>query len=383
MRTIRIHSKMAIVVFFAVIVGAAGVVWWLLDSDTPTSPQQVIEDACTGLDDYEYGIFTAEGISPARWSMTIEFTPTEFRMLTYDEDGVMRLETIAITTAPPAGSRSTYGVTTYKRGRDPAGIEWGDWNVETLPGLPELSDNDFCGYSSDEISNIQYVGLETINEVTARHYTSTVDGRSWEIWVASDGIPVRTKLIDGSTVIVGTFSQERPASITAPVSTPDPEPATTPKPTAEPTVEPTSEPGETTEDASTPVPTTPPDPIDPPEPTLSEAWLEPDPETITFDGQWRQFNVGGNLADVSLEINVFGLQGEPISTGAIELTQSSRLIPAINACEDTYYIGFDVGAGDTIHLVGCIPGTVIIRLEDPANDYALLQEYTVTVASGP
>ena len=116
----------------------------------------------------------------------------------------------------------------------------------------------------------------------------------------------------------------------------------------------------------------------------ADAWLEPDPETITFDGQWRQFAIRGNGLDgVDLGINVISYPDGPSSTGAVELESRSSLPSAADACRTTYYSGYAVSVGYTFHLVGCQAGTVIIELNDPANDYALLRRYTVTVSGGP
>jgi hypothetical protein len=37
----------------------------------------------------------------------------------------------------------------------------------------------------------------------------------------------------------------------------------------------------------------------------------------------------------------------------------------------------------SLSLVGCREGTVVIELRDPANVWALLKRYTVTVDAGP
>ena len=115
-----------------------------------------------------------------------------------------------------------------------------------------------------------------------------------------------------------------------------------------------------------------------------DAWLEPDPTTVTFDGgQWRQFAIRGTgLERVSLLINVFDPNG-PSSTGAVELESRRSLPSASDACRTTYSTGYTKRVGNTFSLVGCEAGTVIIRLQDTANDYALIREYTVTVSGGP
>ena len=107
-------------------------------------------------------------------------------------------------------------------------------------------------------------------------------------------------------------------------------------------------------------------------------------ETITFDGQWRQFAIRGTgLERVDLAINVINYPDGPSSTGAVELESGSSLPSATDACRTTYYTGYTMSVDWTFSLVGCQAGTVIIRLSDPANDYAVLREYTVTVSGGP
>ncbi len=105
---------------------------------------------------------------------------------------------------------------------------------------------------------------------------------------------------------------------------------------------------------------------------------------MTFaNGQWREFTLRGTgLERISLSINVFNPDG-PSSTGAVELDSSSVLPSASDACLTTSYPGYSVSVGYTFSLVGCEPGTVIIRLQDRDNDYALIREYTVTVSGGP
>ena len=85
---------------------------------------------------------------------------------------------------------------------------------------------------------------------------------------------------------------------------------------------------------------------------------------------------------INLSINVFNPRG-PTSTGAVELGSSSSLPSASDACLAMYYSGHGVSVGYTFALVGCEAGTVIIRLEDRDNDYALIRDYAVTVSRGP
>ena len=92
---------------------------------------------------------------------------------------------------------------------------------------------------------------------------------------------------------------------------------------------------------------------------------------------------GIGLERVNLLTNVSVYPDGPSSTGAVELDSSSVLPSASDACQTTYYTGYAMSIDRTFNLVGCQAGTVIIRLSDPANDYALIREYTVTVSGGP
>ena len=67
----------------------------------------------------------------------------------------------------------------------------------------------------------------------------------------------------------------------------------------------------------------------------------------------------------------------------MELTSRRSLPSASAACRNTYYSGYNANVGYTFHLVGCRAGTVILRLADPTNDYAVIREYTITVSGGP
>ena len=89
------------------------------------------------------------------------------------------------------------------------------------------------------------------------------------------------------------------------------------------------------------------------------------------------------MDDVKFSINVINYPDGPNSTGAVELDSRSSLPTASDACRTTYFSGYAVSIGYTFHLVGCRAGTVILQLADPANDYAVLREYTITVSGGP
>ena len=123
--------------------------------------------------------------------------------------------------------------------------------------------------------------------------------------------------------------------------------------------------------------------LQPPTSTLepADAWLEPDPETVTFDGsEWREFTVRGTGVDrIDLGVNVW-----PGSTGAVGSTGSSSPPSVSEACESTSCTGYTLRDGWTVRLVGCQAGTVIIQLgRYVGDDYVLLRRYTVNVSGGP
>ena len=119
-------------------------------------------------------------------------------------------------------------------------------------------------------------------------------------------------------------------------------------------------------------------------PGAADAWLEPDPLGITFDGQWREFTIRGTgVESVELLTNVNNYPDGPSSTGAVELESYEPLPSASDACRKTYFSGYSVPVDFTFSLVGCRAGTVIIQLQNPADGYAVLREYTITVSGGP
>ena len=48
-----------------------------------------------------------------------------------------------------------------------------------------------------------------------------------------------------------------------------------------------------------------------------------------------------------------------------------------------HYSGYQMSVDQSLSLAGCREGTVVIELRDPANLWALLKRYTVTVDAGP
>ena len=143
---------------------------------------------------------------------------------------------------------------------------------------------------------------------------------------------------------------------------PSPVPAEEPTATPEPTETPTPEPG----------------------PQEDEAWLEPDPEGATLDGQWREFTVRApGVRRPEVAFNVIGYGGAPTSTGAVALSAADTPPDAGEACESASYGSLRVTEGGTFWLVGCEAGTVVIEILDPCNGRALLKRYSVAVSGGP
>ena len=192
-----------------------------------------------------------------------------------------------------------------------------------------------------------------------------------EFWVDSDGRRVQVKEIYPYYGVLTVYSGWGEKNVISTPVVPTPAATATPIPTAAPIPTDTPEP--------TPAPTATPAPA-----VSASAWLDPDPETVTFDGgQWRQFTIRGTgLDEVDFSINVINYPDGPSSTGAVELESGSSLPPASDACRKTYFSGYAVSIGFTFHLVGCQAGTVILRFEDPTNGHAIIREYTITVSGG-
>ena len=130
----------------------------------------------------------------------------------------------------------------------------------------------------------------------------------------------------------------------------------------------------------------PPEPEEPePEPTAERsAWLESNPENRPFVGEWQHFTLrGSGLDEVDLLVNVIGFDGAPSSTGAVGYATASPLPAVGEVCESADYSGHRISVDARFSLVGCREGTVVIKLLDPGDDWALLKRYTVTVNAGP
>lgn len=229
----------------------------------------------------------------------------------------------------------------------------------------------FCGYPLDIFANFVYNGEETTNGILTEKFTGIVDDEwdeldmQFEFWVDSSGKlrkKVVTMLDSGGYFDVTYSGWNEPNLVAAPQGVAQQTPMSTPTPTPEPTATPTPEPTNT------------------PTPAPADAWLEPDPTNITFDGQWRPFTVRGTgLAEVNVLVNVVG-RHETGSSGAVEITSSIPLPSATSACETTYYSGRAMAVDGNFNLVGCQAGTVLIHLAD---GFTVLREYTVAVSAGP
>ena len=168
---------------------------------------------------------------------------------------------------------------------------------------------------------------------------------------ASDG----TNSATASVHVTVTDANDAPVPTATPTATPTPTPMPTPMPTP------------------TPAPTSTPEPAD--------AWLDPDPETVTFDGsEWREFTVyGTGVERIDLGVNVW-----PGSTGAVGSTGGPSPPSVSEACESTSYTGYTLRDGWTVRLVGCRAGRVIIQVgQFVGGEYVMLRRYTFNVSGGP
>ena len=405
MRTIREHSRTVAFLSLVAVLAMVGMTWWLLAGSSPTNAQ-VIADACDGVDEAESGSMTGRNF-PAESHlavMTVDFNPAAARFST-TIDGVMVEQRIYIT--PPDstdGTRSASGKTVYQATQYDQVIEddgqLGEWTVEeTEITGQELPTDSFCGFAPGELSGLRYVGKETVNGVSSRHYTAIKesDGFTLDMWIGPNGLPVRFRSTapGGAGGLVADFSGwDEPNIITAPAgvtpaapvpgATATPAPTNTPDPTStlEPTAEPTPAPGPT--DAPAPAPTAEPALTPTPEPTATPrptntpapgAWLSPDPSTITLRGEWRVFRVRGT-GSVNLKINVLS----PGRKGTV-LHSDHRWPPPVSDPCNSPAPGatHSKDVGDSFRLVGCRSGKAVVQLLDPTNSNAVLREYVVKV----
>ena len=358
-------------------------VWQLFPQDT-ASAQAVLEDICEDLDvtGLERPAYPAYDVS--EWStfthqydetVTTTTTTTETQVTAYpyygrhereyDEDGALISEYFLVVrpdeetgnTARDTEGDETYSLTQYRRSTDDQGV-WKDWNVQSEPierspakasgAVTRDAPNLFCGVNVDErFTSFTYIGEETIGGVDTKHFVGIEDPLGdtdpdfikHEFWISLVAFPIQYKVErfmeveeywTDRLVSVSTYSgygQQNvvnpPGQAVVPTQTPAPTPEPTPEPTPLPTPEPTPEPT-----------------LEPTTTTATDAWLEPDPESITFDGQWRQFTIRGTgLDDVRFSTNVINHPDGPNSTGAVELDSRSSLPSASDACRNTYFSG--------------------------------------------
>ena len=402
----------------------AGLLAWQFLQDTAKA---AFDDACdpiTGEFEHASFVLTSNtvttrgpgsepelGRSVIRYNLSPHFARHETEV--WDE-GRRRSESIILVLADRSGTRGddaepAFSLVSYVREYDEDYNETG-WVTHSEPiGTKEAessgarsagSANIFCGMDVDEtFTEFEYLGEETIDGILTKHFTGLNRGEPesfvvrTDYWIGPNGLPVQrrvervqdvqmegipiTRLV-ATTKATGYGEQN---TITAPIqSTPTPTttaPNPTPTPVQQEAVTPTPSP------TSTPVPV----PTDTPEPTETpvpaSAWLEPDPETVTFDGsEWLEFTVHGTGVDhIDFGVNVW-----PGSTGAVGSTGGSSPPSVSEACESTSYTGYTLRDGWTVRLVGCQAGTVIIRLGEYVGDdydYVLFRQYTVTVSGGP
>ncbi len=387
---------------------------------TAVSDQEAIEDVCAddfthpNWDHYDATVRFSTVEPPESWEVVLvfEYNVAEgYHQRTYNlevSDTTLVGERIMIWGGLGASAGTYVNAISYSRPRDQDSDQWGEWTVGEEPhymtGGQESTEPSFCGWVLDDDITIQYLGREQVNGVNTRIYSirkerdgdpnvfGRRDGR-WRLWVDDNGRPVKREeefLTDaGITMAETTFSNRGEINVitapnVTPGVTPDIEATPTPTPGLEPEPEPTTTPTSIPDPEVTPEPE-PPEPPAPAPPTRLEAWLDPDPATVTLDGgQWHEFTIQGTVGRrVGFAINVINRLEGPTSTGAVEIDSRPTPPSAQDACQATYYTVHYVDVGYTFHMVGCTAGTVIIDLSDPANDYALVRRYTVTVDGGP
>ena len=339
----------------------AGIVWWLIPTE-PLSAQEVMEDACANSRDInEYDatlrMFGPEGerdgwvvmeINDAIGMRTRSYSPGDGGR---SSESTLVSEGYTMWDASGSGSSSrsdddddSYRV--YSRRIEGDG-QWGAWQVSQYPGdWGDGMTGSFCGYDVSIFETFLYDGVETVSGTSTKKFTATVGSTSLELatrlefWIDADG-----KLIKKAQTLINkdvrwelTYSGWGEANaIAAPVTSdatpggdapdsddsPEPAPAPPDTPTPSPTSTPVPVPTDTPEPTVTPVPAT--------------AWLEPDPETVTFDGSgWQTFTIHGTGVDrIDFSINAINYPDGPSSTGAVARTRRSTPPAASDACRNT------------------------------------------------
>ena len=214
------------------------------------SAQAAVEDACAHSEEAASIVMTARFLPSAEvpadmtdallnWLWVFEVSETAGRQRQYRGDTMFKE---AIVLLPPLTATdivpgAMIPVTFYRRAFD-SNDQWEEWEVvEDEYTVPELRDEmapEFCGFSLDELTNLQYVGRETVNGLKTRHYSATIDGEPWEMWIASDGRPAKVVASEYGGGFAITFSGwNEPITITAPVVQPTAETTTTEETTTE------------------------------------------------------------------------------------------------------------------------------------------------------
>ena len=254
------------------------------------------------------------------------------------------------------------------------GGQWTEWEVQERMATDTSGATPvtryFCGRNLDRFSEFTYDGEVMLDGVSTKKYTGLypfADGsyRTWEFWVDGNGRNVKNTSTTDNGYVLETYNYgwNEPNTMIAAPAEPD---TPTPSPTS----------------TAVPVPTNTPEPT----PAPATAWLEPDPETVTFDGSgWQTFTIHGTGVDrIDFSINAINHPDGPSSTGAVARTRRSTPPAASDACRNTGYEGYSENPGGTFSLVGCRAGTSIIQLgEFVYGSYVLLRRYTVDVTGGP
>ena len=404
------HYTMTIAgaLLIAAAIAVAGIfLWKWVGPASAQSTSLPLEDVCEGtIAPTSYDILTlaydGDGILIEQHEYSYA-TNGHHVISTYtDPDGALVGQIESITLAPPragsdtdtraVGISATGTITTYTR-KALTNEPWSPWESEESPDYrPTPATNTENRRSGAAITHVfglevasfkrfEYNGIETVNGTTTKKYTAEYTVWRWEFWVGLNGWIAKDKRHhrpSGGYTIQTYSNHNEPNNVAAPP---------TPEPTARPTTPPTAKPHtpvpaptDTPALTDTPAPTPTPAPTDAPAP-VAAAWLEPDPETVTFDGsEWLEFTVHGTGVErIDLGVNVW-----PGSTGAVGSTGGSSPPSVSEACESTSYTGYTLRDGWTVRLVGCQAGTVIIQLgQYVGDDYVLLRRYTVNVSGGP
>jgi hypothetical protein len=415
MRTVRTHPLLVGGFFLVTIaLAVAGIVWWLIPTE-PLSAQEVMENACadsTDINEYDATLrmFGPEGARDGWVVMEIN-NAIGMRTRSYSPNNGGRssestLVSEGYTMWDDSGSGSSsrseddddsYRV--YSRRIEGNG-QWGAWQVSQYPtDWGDGMTGSFCGYDVSIFDTFLYNGVETVGGTSTKKFTATVGSASLELatrlefWIDADGKlikkaqtltnkDVRWELTysgwgEANAIATPVTSGATPPGGDLPDTGPEPDATASPPATATPSTP-------APESTATPVPTDTPEPTVTPVPAT--AWLEPDPETVTFDGSgWQTFTIHGTGVDrIDFSINAINHPDGPSSTGAVARTRRSTPPAASDACRNTGYEGYSENPGGTFSLVGCRAGTSIIQLgEFVYGSYVLLRRYTVDVTGGP